>query len=123
MLRCRRSTSRLAHCRPGDRIARPEYTGRDDGCDRVRRVMQPVEEVKGKGYEDESDEDRQADSDGIHRDSPSELIDDQSIDLVRHVLQSIDHLFEMIIKLIAHDVVHGIAASARKEQRLAALVV
>src|SRR3954451_6126910 len=47
-------------------MLRAHHAGRDDGGDRVRRVMQAVEKVEGEGHHDEPDQDRECKRDGIH---------------------------------------------------------
>ena len=46
--------------RPGDRVLRPQHAGRDDGGDRVGRVVQAVEEIEGQRDGDQPDQDGKA---------------------------------------------------------------
>jgi hypothetical protein len=70
---------RLRHMRPEDqesnkieegspyhRVLRPQYASRDNGGDRVRGVMQAVEEIKGQRDHDQGDQNRQSERDGVH---------------------------------------------------------
>src|SRR5436190_16423982 len=58
---------------------------------------------------------------------PLHVINNECADLVRHVLQAVDHLLEMIVDLGPDDEAHRIAffitLPVSKEQRLAALIV
>ena len=94
--------------RPGDGVARLQHARRHDGGDRVRGVVQAVEEVEGERHDDEDDEDRQAEE-AASMLAPSQLIDDEGVDLVRHVLEPVDHLLQVIVDLGADDEGHGVA--------------
>ena len=52
--------------RPQHRVARAQHARRDDGRDRVRGVVQPVQEIEQQGDEDQPDEQGEADDDGVH---------------------------------------------------------
>jgi hypothetical protein len=78
---------------------------RDDGRDRVGSVVQPIEKVKGERDCDQTDEEGEVD--GAQR-SPSDLIDDDALDFVRHIAEAIDHLFQVIENLCAGDKVQPI---------------
>jgi len=51
---------------PYHRVLRPQHAGRDDGRDRVRGVMQAVEEIESQGDRDQGDQNRQSERDGVH---------------------------------------------------------
>ena len=44
---------------PDDRVLRTQHAGRHDGGDRIRRVVQPVEEIEQQRDGDQSDQQRQ----------------------------------------------------------------
>src|SRR4029078_8534300 len=46
------------------------------------------------------------------------LLDDDAVDLVRDVVETIGHLLEMVVDLDAHDEVHRIAVAMLEEQLL-----
>ena len=51
---------------PGHGILRPQHAGRDDGGDRIRRVVQPVEKIKRQRDEDQRHQQRECEPD-VHR--------------------------------------------------------
>jgi hypothetical protein len=51
---------------PYDRLLRPQHPRGDDGGDRVRRVVQAVEEVERQRDHDQRDQDRQGERDRVH---------------------------------------------------------
>src|ERR1041384_3242204 len=57
---------------------------------------------------------------------PSQVIDDEGVDLVRDILQPVDDLLEMIVDLGANREIHRFAGSHSpigKEERLAPLIM
>src|SRR4051812_28729777 len=42
--------------RPSDRLQRSQYTGRHDGCDGVRGIVEAVHEIEQQRHEDQDDE-------------------------------------------------------------------
>src|ERR1700761_2946010 len=56
--------------------------------------------------------------------TPSDLLDDDAADAVRHVLETVHDLFEMVVDLDADDIGHRVAVAAMLlEQRLDACIV
>ena len=64
--------------------------------------MQAVEEIEGERDRDQADQDRQAEK-RIH---VSQMIGDEGVDLVRDVLEAIDHLLQVIVEVGLDDEIH-----------------
>ena len=61
-----RKATKLKKAAQDDRVLRAQHARRDDGGDRVRGVVQAVEEIEGERDHDERDQDRQGERDGVH---------------------------------------------------------
>jgi hypothetical protein len=54
-----KESDEIEECRPDHRIVRPQHARGNHSRDRVRSIMQPVQEVEGQRNQDEADEGRQ----------------------------------------------------------------
>ena len=77
--------------RPGDRLLRREHAGRHDGRDRVRRVVEAVDEVEEQRDADDDDDD----------DSSSKLGHNR-LDLVGDILASVDRRLDLVQQVLPH---------------------
>ena len=74
----------------GDRADRADQPRADNRRDRIGGVVQAVEKVEGERDDDQADEERE--SELVHQ----RVIDNDAVDLVRHVLERIRHSLEIL---------------------------
>ena len=51
------------------------------------------------------------------------MVDDDAVDLVRHVIEPVDHFLQMIVHLVADEEVHRVGAAGLLELLLAGVVL
>src|SRR4029450_11588069 len=81
---------------PDHRKTRREHARRDDGCNRVRRIVKTVDVVEDKRQEDEDDDESQSCG---HGETLLSMLDNHTLNNVSHVLATIDRSFELFVNL------------------------
>ncbi len=109
---------KLKNARPEHRELRPQHAGRDDGRDRIGGVVQAVQEVEQQRDGDQADEDRKTRARHPRRGPALNLLDDDAVDLVRDVVETVGHLLEMVVDLGADDEIHRVTIAVLEEQLL-----
>jgi hypothetical protein len=95
-----------------------QHPGRDDGRDRIGGIVQAVQEVEQQRDGDQSDQEGKTQR-SIHNAAPAlDLLNDDAVDLIRHVVKAIGDLFEVVVDFEADDEVHRVAIAMLKEQLL-----
>ena len=91
--------------RPKHRVLRPQHAGRDDGRDRIRCVVQSVQEIEQQRDGDQADKDRKTKW-RPQRGPALYLLDDDAVDLVGYVIEAVGDLLQVIVDLDADNEVH-----------------
>ena len=77
----------------GDRADGADQARADNRRDRVRRVVEAVEKIEGQRNDDQADEERKG---KLRASVASGVIDNDAVDLVRHILERIRHWLEIL---------------------------
>ncbi len=96
---------------PGHRILRAQHAGRDDGRDRICRIIHPIEEVERKRDNNQAEQKRQSQRGGVHRRPASKRLHVLNYDAVHdigHVIEAVDDFFEVIVNLVADEERHRV---------------
>ena len=78
-------------------VKRPQHPRRHHGCNGVGTIVQPVEEIEQQGNPDQTDQYGEADH---HTRHALDLLDDDAVDHVDHVLATVNHRFDQVIDLL-----------------------
>src|SRR6476659_8669193 len=86
---------------PRHGMMRPQDTGRDDGGDRVGRIVHAVQEIEGDGDGDQRKQQGKRKRACVHSVRLSDVLYDDAVEHVRYVVEAVDHLLEVVVNLVA----------------------
>ena len=89
--------------RPEHRVLRLQHARRDDGRDRIGGIVQAVQEIEQQRDADQADQQREARCVIV---AASGVVDHETLDLVRDILEPVDDLLQMAVDFAADDEGH-----------------